>query len=816
MAEIDLDFRTLFEASPDVLLVLLPDAPRYTMVAATDARLAATQTTRDQTIGRGLFEVFSDNPDDPEATGTANLRASLARVLTTKAPDTMAVQKYAIRLPDGTFAARYWSPKNLPILSETGEILYIIHRVEDVTELVQASELGEQLRDQTSAMEREVIQRSRELAATNRELRQANARLGELDTAKTAFFSNISHEFRTPLTLMIGPLDDWLADRSHPPTDRQRERLVLMRDNALRLLKLVNALLDFSRLEAGRVDARFTPVDLAKLTAELAGMFHSATDTAGLRLIVDCPVLSEPCWIDTDMWERIVPNLLSNAFKFTFSGEIAVRLRERGDRFELEVSDTGTGIPPDQLPLVFERFHRVPGATGRTHEGSGIGLSLVRELAAIHGGEVSVESEVGRGTTFRVAIPKGTAHLPPDALADSPATAVGTARVHRTATVHAAEASRWVEVDEPRPASAMVGSGRPRILVADDNADLRGYICGLLASNYDVTSVMDGRAALEVATTMVPDLVLSDVMMPRLNGFELVHALRDQPATATLPVILLSARAGEEAAIEGLDTGADDYLVKPFSAKELLARVRTHLDLARRRRDFIEQLEQANRELDAFSYSVSHDLRAPLRAIGGFAGALLEDCGHLLDAQGRAHIERINAGVKRMSALIEALLELARIGRQPLRVTDVDLSQLAAGIVADLVREHPDRTVQVDIQRPLAARGDEAMLSVVLDNLIRNAWKFTRHAANARIEIGRVDAHQPTFFVRDNGAGFDMAHANRLFIPFQRLHDAHDFEGTGIGLATVQRVIARHGGKIGAQGSRGGGATFSFSLSTPH
>jgi signal transduction histidine kinase len=301
------------------------------MVAATRARFEATHTS-EATIGRGLFEVFPDNPDDPTATGTSNLRESLERVVATRAADTMAVQKYDIRGPDGSFHVKYWSPKNIPVLSRSGEVQYILHRVEDVTELVRASEVGEELRGRTREMEREVVNRSLELAAANRELREANAKLGELDTAKTAFFSNVSHEFRTPLTLMLGPIEDGLADKSEPLSPLQRTRLELVHDNALRLLKLVNALLDFSRLEAGRLSASYAPLDISQFTAELAGMFQSAFEKAGIGLVIDCPPLSEPVWVDRDMWEKIVPNLVSNAFKFTLAGEIRVRVREDAAR----------------------------------------------------------------------------------------------------------------------------------------------------------------------------------------------------------------------------------------------------------------------------------------------------------------------------------------------------------------------------------------------------------------------------------------------------------------------------------------------------
>ncbi|MGQ0429410.1 MAG: EAL domain-containing protein [Gammaproteobacteria bacterium] len=585
-----LDFRLLFEESPDVLLVLLPDAPRYTMVAATGARWRATHTTPD-TLGRGLFEVFPDNPDDLSATGTSNLRASLERVLKTRQPDTMPVQKYDIRRPDGSFEAKYWSPKNLPVLSPSGEVLYILHRVEDVTELVRASELGEQLRGQQSAMEREVIQRSHELAAALREVRESNAKLAELDVAKTAFFSNISHEFRTPLTLILGSLEDELGERGQPLPAARLERIEIAHRNGLRLLKLVNALLDFARIEAGRMQAHFQPTVLNELTAELASSFESAAERTGLTLTIDCPPLPETLYVDREMWEKIVLNLVSNAFKHTFHGGVVVSLAWLDGTVELAVQDTGVGIPAEEIPRLFERFHRVRGAASRTHEGSGIGLSLVRELVQLHSGAIRVESESGKGSRFIVTLKAGTAHLPADQVGDSD----DGARAGRTAAAHVKEVLSWL----PPASDATVThvrleniDARPRILLADDNVDMRRHIARLLRRHYEVTVVPDGEAALEAALASPPDLVLSDVMMPRLDGFGLLKALRADERTRQLPVILLSARAGEEAAVEGLDSGADDYLIKPFSARELQARVRAHLELARRRRELERQLEQ--------------------------------------------------------------------------------------------------------------------------------------------------------------------------------------------------------------------------------
>jgi signal transduction histidine kinase len=810
MDERELDFQLLFEESPDILLVLLPDAPRYTMVAATRARLEATLLSREQTIGRGLFEVFPDNPDDLEATGTRNLRMSLDRVLQKRVPDTMAVQKYDIRGPDGTFQRKFWSPKNLPVLSASGKVVYILHRVEDVTDLVRATELGDELRGRTRAMEREVIARSQELAAANSELRAANSKLGELDAAKTAFFSNVSHEFRTPLTLMLGPLEDSLADTSINPL--QRERLELAYNNALRLLKLVNTLLDFSRIEAGRLQATYAPLDVAEVTRELAGMFQSAASKAGIEYVIECPSVAEPAWLDRDMWEKIVTNLISNALKYTHAGSISVRLTETEASFVLTVSDTGVGIPQSELPRIFERFYRVSSTGGRTHEGAGIGLSLVNELVRLHGGNVTAESVTGTGTTFRVQIPKGSGHLPTEAISEPPADR----SLNRDTAAHVIDVERWnvdSAIGTARAIDAPYGASpdRASILVVDDNADLRLYVSRLLSPAYDVMTANDGVEALQATRTRKPDIVLSDVMMPRLDGLSLLRELRRNPETAFVPVILLSARAGEESAIEGLDSGADDYLMKPFSARELVARVRTHVALARMRRDWITELERANHDLDAFSYSVSHDLRAPLRAIDGFSRILRKNYLTVIDDRGQHYLANIMIAVTQMSAMIESMLKLAQIGRAAIRAETVELSALAFSIVSDLRQANPDRAVSVAIEADLAGHGDPDLLRIVLANLIGNAWKFTAQAPEARIEFGR-NPEDGSFFVRDNGAGFDMAYATRLFAPFQRLHRADEFEGTGVGLATVQRVVQRHGGRIWVQASQGEGATFFFSL----
>jgi PAS domain S-box-containing protein len=408
--------------------------------------------------------------------------------------------------------------------------------------------------------------------AYEEERKRAEA-LAQIDRAKTAFFSNVSHEFRTPLTLMLGPLADGLVDAEAPLPPAQRERQELVLRSALRLQKLVNTLLDFSRIEAGRARASYVATDLSGFTANLASTFRSAVEKAGLELEVDCPALPEPAWIDREMWEKIVLNLLSNAFKFTFEGRIAVSVR-MGEQFVLEVRDSGAGIPAAELPRIFERFHRVEGARSRTHEGTGIGLSLVQELAKLHGGAVRVESVEGQGSTFTVSIPRGRAHLP----AEHVGTASGLASTALGPASYVQEALGWLA--QPQTEIQLNGNLRPRIVWADDNADMREYVRGLLAPRYEVEALADGEAALAAARRRRPALVLADVMMPKLDGLGLARALRADEALRDVPVVLLSARAGEESRIEGLSAGADAYLQKPFGARELLARVDTLIESA--------------------------------------------------------------------------------------------------------------------------------------------------------------------------------------------------------------------------------------------
>ena len=414
--------------------------------------------------------------------------------------------------------------------------------------------------------------------------------LAALDRAKTAFFSNISHELRTPLTLILGPVEE-LRARGTNPTPVSREDVELVYRNASRLLKLVNTLLEFSRIEAGRIQATYELVKLGEFTAEIASVFRSAIEKAGLQFDVRCEELHAATYVDKQMWEKIILNLLSNALKFTHSGKITLELKETDGAAEVRVEDTGVGIPAAEMPLLFERFHRIESTHGRTHEGTGIGLALVQELVKLHVGTICAQSEVGRGSQFVVTVPSGTAHLPQDRIAAIPcAPAINT---DQNANVE--EAMSWFP-DDLTPSSdsrnflsAQAGANaadKPLLLLVEDNGDMRQYLKRLLVEDgWLVDSVPDGSAAIETAKATPPDLILSDVMLPRLDGLAMLRRLREDEALCDGPIVLLSARAGADYRLEGLEAGADDYLIKPFHARDLLARLKLHLELSRRRRD---------------------------------------------------------------------------------------------------------------------------------------------------------------------------------------------------------------------------------------
>lgn len=682
------------------------------------------------------------------------------------------------------------------------------------------------------------------------ERRRAEA-LAEIDQAKTAFFSNVSHEFRTPLTLMLGPLEEEvsaLAARDPAAADR----LSMVHRNGLRLLRLVNTLLDFSRIEAGRVQARFQPTELAGYTEELASTFRSACERAGLGLSTGCIRLDQPVYVDAEMWERIVLNLVSNAFKYTISGEIEVTLRAAPDGGSalLTVRDTGIGIPEAELPHIFDRFHRIEGQRGRTLEGTGIGLALVNELVKLHGGTIAVASQIDAGTSVSVNIPFGSAHLPAERVFEAAGGGISEGMV---SAAFVEEALRWLPEDlnahdeempdftDPEPAGTTdPEAGDPRrILLADDNADMRDYVMRLLRPAYRVQAVGDGQAALVAARANRPDLILSDIMMPRMDGFGLLSAVRADPDLRNLPVILLSARAGEEARVEGLDAGADDYLVKPFTARELLARVRSNLELARLREAARDALRQANERLEQrVAEEIDRRARAEeslrqsqkMEAIGHLTGGVAHDFNNLLTVIGggvetlqrllantplgtnQTRVTRalnmIAQGADRAATLTHRLLAFAR--RQTLDPRPIDANKLVAGM-SELLRRTLGESVALEtvlaggLWRTAA---DANQLENALLNLAVNArdampdgGKLTIETANTHLDDCYAAANDDVvagqyvmIAISDTGTGIDEDTMGRVFEPFFTTKDIG--QGTGLGLSQVYGFIKQSNGHV--------------------
>ncbi|VBA59683.1 ATP-binding protein [Mycobacterium attenuatum] len=571
------DFRLLFESAPGLFLVLDPD---LRIVAVTDAYLQATMTERTRILGHAIFETFPDNPDDPSAEGVRNLRVSLDRVVRDRVADAMPVQRYDIRRPDGDFEERFWSPTNSPVLDSAGELRYVIHRVEDVTEFVrlQAADAAQQqetaaLRATTAQMEREVFARAQEVAETSRKLKEANAELvdlyaraKELDDLKSRFFANVSHELRTPLMLILEPARKLLD--SIGPQEAAHADLELIVRNARLLQRHVNNLLDAARLEAGAVQPNYADVDVAGHVRLGASLFESLAADRDIEFRVDAeqPIAAA---LDPEHLHQILVNLLSNAFKFTGPGG-TVRCSVcsgPGQRAIIEVADSGPGIPPEQRTAVFDRFHQVQGGTTRAVGGTGLGLSIVRDLVGLHRGSVTISEAPEGGALVIVDLPRlAPAGLP-----------VHAATPHSTEHISPEAAGAIADITAISAASAQreseIADSKPVIVVVEDNVDLNAFVCQALSPHYRVKAAFDGRSGLELARAYRPDLIVCDIMMPHLSGDELLNLVRADPALANTPVLILTARADDQSRLAVLRAGANDYLSKPFQLGELRVRV---------------------------------------------------------------------------------------------------------------------------------------------------------------------------------------------------------------------------------------------------
>jgi len=813
------DFQRLFESAPGLYLVLTPE---LRIVAVSNAYLAATHTQREQILGRDLFDVFPDNPDDPGATGVSNLRASLGRVLRDRAPDVMAVQKYDIRCSDiegGGFVERYWSPENSPVLGDDGEVCFIIHRVEDVTEFIHLKRRGaeqekvtQQLRSRAESMEAEVYRRAQQL-------QDANSKLYRLDELRTKFFANVSHELRTPLTLILGPVRKLLMDESLPQD--ALSHLDVVERNARLLLKHVNDLLDVSKLDAGKLEIRYVRTDLAKLVGLTAGVFETFAADNGYGFQVES-VESAPAEVDADKIERVLMNLLSNAFKFTPAGgrvkcalALSAGVPGTDPHAVITVDDGGPGIAAELREAVFDRFFQAENPATRRHGGTGLGLAIARDFVRLHGGAISVEASALGGACFRVTLPlvapAGAVLQSHEWISDAPAR----------------------QAREPATVSNPEGGGAGLVLVVEDNPEMNRYVRGILASQYRVDSAFDGRQGLEMARRLRPDLIVSDMMMPGMSGEELLRELRVAEGLQAVPVVMLTARDEEALRVRLLRLGAQDYLVKPFSSEELLARV-ANLVSMKLTRDLLQnesdtrtvslealaaavatrtrELARSNQELERFAFVASHDLQEPLRTIAVFAELLAARCKGRLDAEADEYVKFLVSGVARMKALIEGLLEYSRVAEISSAATMVSCESVLADVLDNL--RDSIRTAGAVITHDTLPHvwANQVHVTQLFQNLVSNAIKF-RGDAPPRIHVGvRRRAGRTVFSVSDNGIGIETRDIERLFHVFQRLHSQEEYPGAGIGLAVARRIAERFGGRIWIESAPGRGSTFYFTL----
>ncbi|HJQ65439.1 MAG TPA: ATP-binding protein [Gemmatimonadales bacterium] len=837
-----LDFQLLFQSAPGLYLVLTAELK---IVAVSDAYLRATKTDRDTILGRGLFEVFPDNPDDPDATGTRNLRASLDRVRQLRAPDAMAVQQYDIRRPEsegGGFEVRFWSPLNTPVFDASGTLVNIIHRVEDVTELVRLKQIGterdkltEELRARAERMQTEVFLRAQEVAESNRRLQIANEELGrlyerskELDELKTQFVANVSHELRTPLALILGPVERLLAVT---PDDRMRRDLGMILRNARQLLKQVNDLLDVSKLEAGQTALHYADTDLADLIRLTAGQFESLAQERHIQLTIQTDAVVQ-AQVDPEKFQRVVLNLLSNAFKFTpQTGVIRCTLRQDDTthRIQVEVADSGVGIPAEHRTAVFDRFRQLEGGATRKQGGTGLGLAIVRDLVELHRGTVVIGNADEGGALFTVTIPRRA----PEGTAVSDS---GTDAAVLREAVESATAEFRTAPDPVSSTPVITEDDRPLVLVIEDNPEMNRFVCESLGQLYRTAAATNGREGLRLALDLRPDLIMSDVMMPELSGADLVRELRDRPDLATTPVLLLTAKTDERLRVEMLRAGANDFVMKPFSVDELLARARNLVNnkIATERtnrlnadlQNLASELERANRETrevsrlkSEFLANMSHELRTPLNAVIGFSEMLYDGKAGPVSTKQQEFLDDILMGARHLLQLINDVLDLSKVeaGKMEFRPEPVELAKVldeVTGLLRSLAAQK-QITLEVAIAPELTGIvTDASRLKQVLYNYLSNAFKFTPEEGHVVVRVTPEDDWEFRIEVEDTGLGIRAEDMARLFVEFQQLDSAtgSSYGGTGLGLALTKRIVEAQGGTVGVRSMLGHGSTFSAVL----
>jgi signal transduction histidine kinase len=656
--------------------------------------------------------------------------------------------------------------------------------------------------------------RRRDLAL-RMQIETANEELKELDKTKMRFFSNVSHELRSPLTLILGPLEAMLS--AQPPAD-PRPLLEAMDSNARRLLRQVNTLLDFAKIDAGKLECKFAFGNIGRLLEELFRATRPHTERRKIDLTIDGADTIPDSILDQNKVETIAANLISNAVKFTpAGGKIAIRASFDEERISFEVEDSGSGIPEDQIDLIFERFRQLDDALSRRAEGTGLGLSMVKELTALHGGRVMVRSKVGVGTTFTIELPRRPEQKPIDRRRIIGRRKVDQMAQERTISMLGAEQEQRSgaktlladvvtsklgggvlidqEIKQLAPADAQ------KVLVVDDNPDIRTFMASNLATDFRIALAGDGVEALEVARRFQPDLIVSDIMMPRMDGYELCRQIRQDKTLGQIPIILATSKSGGEAVVTGLETGANDYLAKPFEIRELKARVAAQLRAHRLERSLGER-ESRLAAIGQMTSSIVHDLKNPLNTIVGFAEIAREDAAAAQSKDLLQDVEPIVSEAKRLGRMIAEVLDFARGYSANLKLEPTPLgpflNMAAAPWKTKLEQMGVTFTVDLRIADTLKIDLDADNMMRIVENLLKNSLEAL--CGEGRDPRGKhvwlcAEAANGTVSVRvaDDGPGIREEIAGRLFEPFAT---AGKKSGTGLGLATVRNLVKAQNGDI--------------------
>jgi signal transduction histidine kinase len=643
------------------------------------------------------------------------------------------------------------------------------------------------------ALEDRVAERTRELTEANAKLETALATQKELIRLKSEFFDNVSHELRTPLTLILLSLEALLQRDPATIPLTVRQHLSTMDRSAQRLLKLINNLLDLAQMEAGKTRLRYQPVELHALLTSLMQPFKVMAEKKGIALALE----GQPGSVihgDVERVEIVFQNLISNALKFTQEGSVTVRLREDEAAVHVEVEDTGPGIAPQDIPVIFDRFAQADSTGTRRFGGSGIGLALVKETVDLHSGQIGVTSEVGKGSTFHVTLPKGTSHIRED-LKDRRVVELPVRRERRSNSglpaVRPGMSAGEAAPQQPPPEEESAPPNAPRVLVVEDDPEIRDFVCTVLRTEYRVLEATHGEEGCQRAMKERPELIVSDVMMPVMSGLQMLVQLRGMPETADIPVILLTARQEVSEKVEGLGTGANDYLGKPFSPRELLARIEAQLRL----RDAAVRAAE-NERLAATGMLTSgfaHEVRNPLNGLMN-AMVPLRDCvlGERADPEtAKAMLEVIEECGARIRYLAESLLSFVRSSDKPVPVNlgaslDSTLNVLAWKVPKEVVIE---REYQCD----MPVMGDPGALNQVWVNLLDNALRAVGTSGRVKVSTA-TEGGKAVVAVTDTGVGIKPEDLEKLFQPFFSTRAAG--EGTGLGLALCRRIVLRHGGQI--------------------